>query len=114
MKRITLLLATAVTTLLASVQQTQAEDRWCIVDPQHYETVHRDIFAEVQFLEEECVWSEELGSHAGMVFAYCTADWEYHQMHYFYHAAVQYGHTQYFDSDAACLRQLNAYDYKQE
>lgn len=103
-----------VVTLFAPSPLVQAEDRWCIVDPQHFETVQRDILAEVQFLEEECYWPEKLGRHQGFTFAYCTDDWEYHEMHYFFHGSVADGHTQYFDGADGCLRQLNAYDYKQE
>lgn len=114
MKHFIALLLAAVTILLMHCPHASAGDRWCIVDPQHYETVYRDIMAEVQFLEEECVWSETLGRHTGLVFAYCTEDWEYHQMHYYFHASVADGHTQYFDSDAACLRQLNNYDIKRD
>lgn len=107
-------LLAAVTILSAHYQRASAGDRWCIVDPQHYETVYRDILAEVQFLEEECVWSEELGPYSGIVFAYCDEEWEYHQMHYYRHACVQPGHTQYFDSAEATLRQLESYKYTEE
>lgn len=112
MKHFILLLA--VTALSTLNHSASAEDRWCIVDPQRFETVQRDILAEVQFLEEECYWQETLGRHQGFTFAYCTDDWEYHEMHYFFHAAAQDGHTQYFDGADECLRQLNSYDYKQE
>lgn len=104
----------AVASLLTLNHSASAGDRWCIVDPQHFETVQRDILAEVQFLEEECYWQENLGRHQGFVFAYCTADWDYHEMHYYFHGSVADGHTQYFESDAACLRQLNAYDIKRD
>lgn len=111
---IALLLAGLVGGVTTSHAADDFTERWVIVEPQRYERLYSEAENVIGFDEVEGYWGDKLGPYEGFVIAFINSNYDYCEYHYYYHAAVQDGHTQYFDSEQSCLRQLMSYDYKQE